>query len=99
MTSVSTADGIAYGFKTTLSFGLGLLVAFVCALAGTNMATGSVYVGYGGWEVLRWGRLLVGVVLSVAGFLALSGVTFGLLYKVVADGVERGGGRGARRAE
>lgn len=93
MTSVSAADGIAYGLKTALSFGLVLLVAFVCALAGTNVATGSVYVGYGGWEVRRWGQLLAGVVLSVTGFLTLSGVTFGLLYKVVADGVERGGHR------
>jgi|GEM_PF-4041620 len=95
MVAVSATGGIAYGLKTTLSFGLVGLVALVCTLAGTNLATGSVYVGYGGLEVTRWGQLLGGVILSTTGFLTLYGASFGVLYKVVADGVRRGNSRTA----
>ncbi|MFC7140805.1 hypothetical protein ACFQMA_13355 [Halosimplex aquaticum] len=90
MTAVSATDGIAYGLKATLSFGFVLLIALVFAIAGTNMATGSVLYTYDGWEVMQWGRLLVGLALSVVGLVALYGGTFGLLYKVVADGIDRG---------
>ncbi|QLH80635.1 hypothetical protein [Halosimplex pelagicum] len=93
MVAVSTTGGIAYGLKTTLSFGLVGLVALVCTLAGTNLVTGSIYAGYGGLEVTRWGQLLGGSLLSVTGLLALYGATFGVLYKVVADGVRRGNDR------
>ncbi|WP_459193406.1 hypothetical protein [Halosimplex sp. J119] len=92
MTAVSTTDGITYGLKTTVSFGLVLLIALVCTFVGTSMANGSVFFGYDGWEVVRWGRLFVGLTLSIGGLLALYSGTFGLLYKVVADGVERGSG-------
>ncbi|WP_436929894.1 hypothetical protein [Halosimplex halobium] len=93
MVAVSTTGGISYGLKTTLSFGLLLVAALACTLAGTNLATGAVYAGYGGLDVTHWGRLLVGAVLAVTGLLALYGATFGVLYKVVADGVRRGNSR------
>jgi hypothetical protein len=92
VTTVSVTDGLTYGIRLVAVFGVLLTVAAVLALVGTNMVTTArTYSLYGGGT--NWGQFLLGAVLSLAGGLTLYAGSMGLLYKVIADGVQRGNSR------
>lgn len=75
MTVVNPIDGIVYGFRI-----MGYFIAVIIA--------GAVVLGVGniGFDTAS----VPGGLLSLIGFLIIQAGTFGILYKVIADGVAAG---------
>ena len=83
MTAVNVVDGVKYGFVL-----LGYFIAVFIAggvLFGIGLA-----VSAGGTEGNSVGFVLVGGLLALIGGLVINAGLFGVLYKIVADGVQRG---------
>lgn len=76
MARVSAIDGISYGFRL---FGYGSAVTVISLLV---VAAGAL--------MLSEDQPLVGVLLILGGFTTLYAGIMGSLYKVIADGVDKG---------
>jgi hypothetical protein len=83
MTAVGVLSGIKYGFVLLGYFIAVFLVGGVILGIGVAIASGGTT---GGDTAL----LAVGAVLSVIGGLIVYAGVFGVLYKIIADGVKRG---------
>ena len=75
MANVSPIDGITYGFN---------LLAYFIAVLGAGMVVSLI-----GWALRDTSSILGGLILLV-GLLILFARQAGVLYKVIADGVETG---------
>ena len=89
MTRVSTIEGIAYGYRM-MAYYLVVIVAGQVALgAGAWLIGTGVDTGFG--QAPDWGPLAVGAVVALFGLLTVLAGGFGAGYKLIADGVDRGG--------
>lgn len=87
MVAVNTVDGIKYGFQLMgYLLGVGIVAMFVIGI-GSGMV-GSAQGGLYGET--NFGQLVLGAIITLVGVLTLYAGMMGLLYKVIADGVERG---------
>jgi hypothetical protein len=83
MAAVNIVDGIKYGFV--------LLGYFITVfLVGAVVFGIGVAVSAGGTDGSNAAFVLVGGLLSLAGGLVVLAGLFGVLYKTIADGVQRG---------
>ncbi len=83
MTAVSVLDGIRYGFV--------LLVYFVAVFLVGGIVLGiGVAIGAGGANGDNGAFVLIGGLLALVGGLVVYAGLFGVLYKIIADGVKRG---------
>ncbi|PSP73311.1 hypothetical protein BRC86_09585 [Halobacteriales archaeon QS_3_64_16] len=83
MAAVNVVDGVKYGFVL-----LGYFIA-VFVVGGVLFGIG-LAVSAGGTEGNSIGFVLVGGLLALIGGLVINAGLFGVLYKIVADGVKRG---------
>jgi hypothetical protein len=60
------------------------------------MASARAVTALGGAST-NWGQLALGALVTFVGGVTLSAVSAGMLYKIVADGIERGSGTGGVR--
>ena len=80
---MNVVDGVKYGFVL-----LGYFIA-VFVLGGAILGIG-LAVSAGGTEGNSVGFVVVGGLLALVGGLVINAGLFGVLYKIVADGVQRG---------
>lgn len=78
MTNVDTIDGIVYGFRI-IGYSIG-----VFAVAGIISAIGFALLDGGG------AAGIIGGLIALVGVLAFFAGVIGVLYKLIADGVEKG---------
>jgi hypothetical protein len=76
MANVNPLNGMMYGFR---------LMGYLLAVLGVGVVLSLV-----GFFLLSDGSLISGGVVSLIGILAVFAGQAGLLYKVIADGVEKG---------
>ena len=89
MTRVSTIEGIAYGYRM-MAYYLLVIVAGQAALgAGAWLVSTGAGTGFG--QSPDWGLLVAGAVVALFGLLTVLAGGFGAGYKLIADGVDRGG--------
>jgi len=89
VTRVSTIEGIAYGYRM-MAYYLVVIVAGQAALGvGAWLIGTGADTGFG--QSPEWGLLVAGAVVALFGLLTVLAGGFGAGYKLIADGVARGG--------
>lgn len=88
MPAVNAADAIAYGFRIIGYFIIVAVVGFVVMLIGGGFLGASGGGPMGGGPNI--GGMLFGGIIFLVGILVFYAGTFGVLYKVIADGVKAG---------